>query len=161
MDIERKLDKTRAEAEKHAERDRVIVEQRAAERRAAEQRAAEQRAAEQRAAEQAVEQRAEDQRQTSEKWAAQLRYQRCVRRAEHDYEASWAAACKRVAAIENNTKEYVNCISGQVPKELCERWKSADASANCRLPRENADDINSTLERTRDHCLQEFKAGLQ
>jgi len=124
LDLERKQERKKVDAEKRAAAQRAAAEQRAAELRAAEQREAEQQAAEQ--------------RQAAEKVAAQLRYLSCLSQASDNYDAMWAGACKRSAEVNNDImRNRVDCIhNGIMSKADCEAiWKLHDGSANCALPR--------------------------
>ncbi len=148
LDVERMLERARADDEKRAERERADDEKRAERERIL------------------SEQRELEQRQSAEKAAAQIRYQTCLSRASNNYEASWAAACKRVGDPYNSlvAKNLADCISkGQMSKKECDLiYKHfEDASPSCALPRVIATDLNADLGKARDRCLQENRAGLQ
>jgi hypothetical protein len=49
------------------------------------------------------EQRALEERQAAEKAASQVRYQACLSGANNNYEALWAAACKRLGEQSRKT----------------------------------------------------------
>jgi hypothetical protein len=144
LDLERALERERAEAERRAERERAEAEKREEQERII----------------------AEQQRQSAEKAAAQNRYQACLSRASANYDAAWARMCKRYGDMVNSdsAKGIGLCVSAGTPKVECEkRHKESlrDTSANCTLPKLLSADLNADLEKARDRCLQETRAGLQ
>jgi sRNA-binding protein len=103
-----------------------------------------------------IEREAAEQRQAFEKAAAQAAYETCVARANENYNATWASNCKSLA--ESARKDRATCGAA----ELCDKIHPArDAGPNCSLPTVVASSINSELNRGKDRCLQESKAGLQ
>ena len=130
LDAERALENSQAEADKKAVQEQAAAEQRALE-----------------------------QRQAAEKAEARIQYQNCLTAAEGDYNANWAAECRRISGV--NTKGYDNCISGGLPKQSCLSVWTIDPSSNCVLPHTIATSLTGALDKARDRCLQETKAGLQ
>ncbi len=99
---------------------------------------------------------AQQERQAEEAADAQLRYQTCLTHATENYNAVWASNCKRVA--EQTLADRATCIYS---KEMCNSlYQPRDSSPNCALPGLLAKDLNASLDRARDRCLQESKAGL-
>jgi hypothetical protein len=101
---------------------------------------------------------AEVQRQASEKATVQAQYQTCLSYARLDYEANWAGACKRWRALSVEGKLHCN-YDANTQKTVCDPKKLPDPN-DCALPREKARDFKSDLEKAKDRCLQETRAGL-
>jgi hypothetical protein len=94
--------------------------------------------------------------QSENQSAAQSRYKTCVAVAEKNYFATWASNCKSVAE-----RSAANRASCTMSKELCDSvYKPGDPTPNCALPRMLASDIEAALDKARERCLQESKAGL-
>jgi hypothetical protein len=135
---ERVLEKLRAAAKKRAEQEQLFFEQQASEQRAAEQQAVEER-------------------QALEKGN---RYQVCLSRATDNYNASRLAACNRPR--EKIIKDRDDCIKLGFSKEVCAMAHVVrEASPNCTLPRAVALALDADVEKARDRCLEEDRAGLQ
>jgi hypothetical protein len=99
---------------------------------------------------------AAEQRQALEKAAAQTAYDTCVARVNETYSATWASNCKSVA--ERARKDRAACGA----ESWCDKIHPAlDGGPNCSLPTVLASSINAELNRRKDRCLQESKAGLQ
>ena len=129
---ERVLERFRAAAEKHAEQELSLFEQKVSERRAAEQKAAEERQALEKA----------------------NRYQACLSRATDSYNASRLAACNRPR--EKIIKDQDDCFDLGFSREVCAMAHVVpEASPNCRLPRTVALALDAGIEIARDRCLEE------
>lgn len=102
---------------------------------------------------------AERQRQLLEKASVQARYDSCIRIARVNYAGNWASACKRKREIALELKSHCT-LDANLQKTVCDPKKLPDPT-DCALPREFANDFNSGLEKAKDHCLQETRAGLQ
>jgi hypothetical protein len=125
---------------------------------AAEQRRAEEKtAAEQRRAE---EKAAAEERRSEEQTDAQMRYNRCLGKAEDVYNSAWASNCS--SRGKEAQQKHDRCIADpRNDKELCDQhYQLLDASANCALPRTLASDLEASLNKERERCLQASKAGL-
>jgi hypothetical protein len=116
------------------------------------------RADQERSAEQ---QRETEQRQAEAKTGAGIHYQNCVEDARTSHDASWAAACKRLA--DKVVQDHTDCLSiPNLPQGYCDAaYTTRDASAHCALPAETAADLDAALSTARNRCLQERKAALQ
>jgi hypothetical protein len=105
------------------------------------------------------EQRASEERQAAEKAASPVRYQACLSGANNNYEALWAAACKRLG--EQSRKEHDDCTSKNLGRQFCDvTYAIRDASPKCTLPPEIATDFDADVQKARDRCLQENRSGL-
>jgi hypothetical protein len=143
LDAERRLEKSKVNSAAQAEQIRLEAQRQAEQARIS------------------AEQQELERRRQEEKLAVQRRYRICVDGAVSNYEAVWAAECKRLG--EKSIKDHANCVSkGETKKELCDlMYIRCDASGNCTLPRAIAADLESDLNGRRDLCLQEAKIGLQ
>jgi hypothetical protein len=128
---ERALERLRAAAKKHAEQERLLVEQQASERQAAEQKALEEQ----------------------QKLERANRYQACLSRATDDYNASRLTACNRPQ--EKIIKDRDDCIKAGFRKSVCEMAHLVrEASPNCTLPRSVAMALDADVEKARERCLE-------
>jgi len=129
MEALRREEGARAEAARSAERERILSERRALEERAAVRKA-----------------------------AAQKQYESCLEHVQESYAASWAAACKRIAA--QASKDYSECISSMaLSKEVCAKtYPDHVVSATCALPPSVKADLTTNVTKAREACLQESKA---
>jgi hypothetical protein len=133
---QRVLEKFRAAAEKRAEQEQLLFEQRASEQRAAEQRAAEEQLALERA----------------------NRHQACLNRATDNYNVSRLAACNRPR--EKIIKDRDNCIQLGFSEKVCAMAHVVrEASPTCTLPRAVAFSLDADVEKARDRCLEEDRDG--
>jgi len=133
---ERVLERFRAAAEKHAEQELSLFEQKVSERRAAEQKAAEERQALEKA----------------------NRYQACLSRATDSYNASHLAACNRPR--EKIIKDQDDCFNLGFSREVCAMAHVVpEASPNCTLPRAVKLALDADLGKAHDRCLEEDKNG--
>jgi hypothetical protein len=109
----------------------------------------------------AVRQREAEQRQAEAKASAGIRYQNCVDDARTSHDASWAAACKRLA--EKVVRDRTDCLSiANLPQGYCDAaYGTRDPSEHCTLPVEMAADLDAALSRARGRCQQERNAALQ
>jgi hypothetical protein len=109
----------------------------------------------------AARRRETEQRQAEAKEGAGIRYQNCMDGALVSHDASWAAACKRLA--DKAVQDHSDCLSvPNLPQGYCDAaYGTRDASAHCTLPVEMAADLDAALNATRKACLQERNAALQ
>jgi hypothetical protein len=109
----------------------------------------------------AAQQRETEQRQAEAKEGAGIRYQNCVDGARINHEASWAAACKRLA--DKAEQDHSDCLSvPNLPQGYCDAaYSTRDPSARCTLPVEMVADLDAALNSARKACLQERNAALQ
>jgi hypothetical protein len=104
-----------------------------------------------------AEREAIEQRQVLEKAAAQDKYESCIDRAGTVYNANWTLNCKNLA--DKARKDRTSCT---LPPATCDSmYPARDPTVTCALPQNLASAINADLERSKDRCLQEIKAGLQ
>jgi hypothetical protein len=149
LDAERKLEialqQERAEAEKLAAQQRAEDEKRAEQERALSQRLA------------------LEEQQSAEKAAAKTRYKECVLRVERIYQATWASNCKSIGDQANFeiSRRKANCLTVATQAECDGLHPFRDTSPNCALPRGTSNDLTASLDKMRDRCLQESRAGLQ
>jgi hypothetical protein len=135
---QRVLERFRAAAEKRAEREQLLFEQKVSEQRAAEQQAIEEQ-------------------QASEK---ANRYQACLIGAADNYNASRLAACNRPR--EKIIKDQDDCVKLGFSRKVCAMAHVVrEVSPNCTLPRTVALALDADVEKARDRCLEEDKVGLQ
>jgi hypothetical protein len=135
---QRVLERFRAAAEKRAEREQLLFEQKVSEQRAAERQAIEER-------------------QASEK---ANRYQACLVGADDNYNASRLAACNRPR--EKIVKDQDDCVKLGFSRKVCAMAHVVrEVSPNCTLPRTVALALDAGVEKARDRCLEEAKVGLQ
>jgi hypothetical protein len=94
-----------------------------------------------------------------ERAAAQRRYDVCILRAEKSYQSEWVSECRRIS--QTSQKSYDKCIKEGTSKEVCKlvRGQPTD-NINCSLPRTIANELEATMEKAKDRCLQENRAGL-
>jgi hypothetical protein len=109
----------------------------------------------------AAQQRETEQRHAEAKADAGIRYQNCLDGARTGHDASWAAACKRLA--DKAVQDHTDCLSIQnLPQGYCDAaYGTRDLSANCTLPIEMTADLDAALNTARKACLQERNAALQ
>jgi hypothetical protein len=119
---------------------------------------AQKRAAQERAL---AQQREWQQRQAAKKAVAETRYQSCLDGANAAREASWTAACKRLA--EKAVEDHAGCLTkSKLSQGYCDAaYRMRDASPNCVLPVAVATDLDGGLTMARRRCLQEREAALQ
>jgi hypothetical protein len=100
-------------------------------------------------------------RQAVEKARAGVRYQSCLDGALARRDASWAAACKRLA--EQALQDHANCLAkSNLSRVYCDTaYRTRDGSAHCTLPVETVADLDGDLNATRVRCLRERDAALQ
>jgi hypothetical protein len=135
---QRVLERFRAAAEKRAEREQLLFEQKVSEQRAAEQQAIEEQ-------------------QASEK---ANRYQACLIGSADNYNASRLAACNRPR--EKIIKDQDDCVKLGFSRKVCAMAHvDREVSPNCTLPRTVALALAADVEQARDRCLEEDKVGLQ
>ena len=107
----------------------------------------------------AVQRRETEQHQAEAKAGAGIRYQDCVDSARTSHDASWAAACQRLA--DKVVRDHTDCLSiPNLPQGYCDAaYSTRDPSAHCTLPAVMAADLDAVLSRARNHCLQERNAA--
>ncbi len=136
--------------------------------RLAAERAAQKSAADRQAAGLALQAEADRRRQATErevverrKATIQARYDACMMQASASYSADWDATCKRRADIRRN--DYKKCLTNGISsKASCDAlYSEGFVEKDCSLPSQSADSHNSSLERNKTRCLQEFQAGLE
>jgi SPOR domain len=133
---QRLLEKFRAAAEKRAEQEQSLFEQKVSERRAAEQKAAEARQALEKA----------------------NRYEACLSRASDNYNASRLAACNRPR--EKIIKDQDDCVKLGFSRKVCAMAHVVpEASPNCLLPRTVTLSLDADADNARNRCLEEDKDG--
>ena len=133
---ERVLERFRAAAEKHAEQELSLFEQKVSERRAAEQKAAEERQALEKA----------------------NRYQACLNRATDSYNASRLAACNRTR--EKIIKDQDDCFNLGFSRNVCAMAHVIpEVSPSCTLPRTVRLALEADVEKARARCVEEDKDG--
>lgn len=97
------------------------------------------------------------------KFMVEARYKGCLQRVSNNYSAMWDNYCKQNE--EQRRKDYQSCITSQnqyMNKEICNNLHGTPLpETNCKLRHQVADDLNSTLEREKNRCFQEFQAGLE
>jgi hypothetical protein len=104
-----------------------------------------------------AEREAAEQKLALEKAETQARYESCIDREQRSYDLNWASTCKRLA--EKARKDRASC---NLPPATCDSIHPArDPTAACALPQSLASTVNADLERGKNRCLQESKAGLQ
>jgi hypothetical protein len=105
-------------------------------------------------------QRDTEQRQAKTKASADIRYQNCVDGARTSHDASWAAACQRLA--DKVVQGHTDCLSiPNLPQGYCDAaYGTRDPSAHCTLPAVMAADLDAILNTARKACLQERNAAL-
>jgi cell division septation protein DedD len=136
FESERVLERLRTAAQKRAEQELSLFEQKASEQRAAEQKAAEERQALEKA----------------------NRYQACLSRATDSYNASRLAACNRPR--EKIIKDQDDCVKLGFSRNVCAMAHVVpEASPNCTLPRTVRLALDADVEKARDRCLEEDKDG--
>ncbi|MDO8980518.1 MAG: hypothetical protein Q7V17_14925 [Afipia sp.] len=96
-------------------------------------------------------------RENLDKAQTQARYERCKQRASENYTAGWAAACK--AANAKSIKDRSSCTFS--PSACDNLHPVRDPSPSCTLYGNSGTDLNASLEKARDRCLQESRAGVQ
>jgi hypothetical protein len=136
FESDRAFEILRAAAQKHAEQEQLLFEQRAAEQRTAEQQAREERQALEKA----------------------NRYQACVSRATANYNASRLTACNRPRA--KIIKDRDDCVKLGFSEKVCGMAHVVpEASPNCTLPRAVSLSLDADVENARDRCLEEDTDG--
>jgi hypothetical protein len=108
-----------------------------------------------------AQQRDAEQHQAEATMSAGVRYQNCVDDADTGHDASWAAACKRLA--DKVVQDRADCLSiPNLPQGYCDAaYTTRDGSAHCTLPAEMVADLDAALSTARNRCLHERKAALQ
>jgi len=135
---QRMLERFRAAAEKRAEQELLLFEQKVSKQRA-------------------VEQKAVEERQALEK---ANRYEACLSRATDVYNTSRLAACNRPR--EKIIKDQDDCVQLGFSRKVCAMAHIVpEASPNCTLPRTVTLALDADVEKARNRCLQEDRAGLQ
>jgi cell division protein FtsN len=136
FESDRALEGLRAAAQKRADQERLLFEQRAAEQRAAEQQALEERQALEKA----------------------NRYQTCLSRATASYNASRLTACNRPR--EKIIKDRDDCVKLGFSEKVCAMAHVVrEASPNCTLPRAVSLALDADVENARDRCVEEDTDG--
>ena len=109
----------------------------------------------------ATQQRATEQRHAEAEASAGIRYQNCLDGARTKHDASWAAACQRLA--DKAVQQHADCLSvPNLTQGYCDAaYSSRDPSANCTLPAEMAADLDAALNAERKTCLRERNTALQ
>ena len=107
-----------------------------------------------------AQQRDWEQSQSAEK-AAETPYQACLSSASATHDASWAAACKRLA--EKTQQDRADCLSKlNLPKTYCNAsYPPRDGSANCTLPDEIATLLDAALAQARYGCVRQREGTAQ
>jgi hypothetical protein len=135
---EQALQQLRAVAQRRAEREQLLLEQRVSEQRALEQQAAEQR-------------------QSQEKADC---CQACLTHVTDSYNESRIAACNRLQA--RIIKNHDSCIRSGFREKVCNlAYVAHEPSSNCQLPRVIANNLDTEAEKARDRCLEENRVGSQ
>jgi hypothetical protein len=106
---------------------------------------------------QAEREAAAEQRQAHDKAAAQVRYESCIARAASVRDGSWTSNCKNLA--DRAQKDRANCTF--LPATCDRMFPARDPTVACPLPKDLASSISADLERSKDRCFAELKAGLQ
>jgi hypothetical protein len=106
----------------------------------------------------AVRRRETEQRQAETEASAGIRYQNCIDEARTSHDASWAAACKRLA--DKVVRDRADCLSlPNLPQGYCDAaYSTRDPSAHCTLPGETAAELDAALSTARNHCAQDRNA---
>ena len=101
------------------------------------------------------------QRQAAKKAAAETRYQSCLNGASASHDASWTAACKRLA--DKAVEDHAGCLNkSKLSQGYCDAaYRMRDASPDCVLPVAIATDLDGGLTLARRRCLQEREAAVQ
>jgi hypothetical protein len=109
----------------------------------------------------AAEQRELAQRRSTDEAAADGRYQTCLNSAGVTHDASWAAACKRMA--DKAVEDRVDCLAkSRMPEGYCAAvYRTRDVSPHCALPTAIVADLDGGLSAARKRCLWERQAALQ
>jgi hypothetical protein len=96
-----------------------------------------------------------------EKEAANRRYQTCLDATDRTYSFDWDTACSRRSAT--TAKQLASCLSGgRSTSEMCQSMYGEKIPVkDCALPKDAANTFNARREKDRDHCLQEFRAGIR
>jgi hypothetical protein len=108
----------------------------------------------------AAERQRSAQQRAAEKASAGIRYRSCLDNARTHHEASWAAACKRLA--DQAAQARNDCLTKEnLSQAYCNAsYRALDGSTNCTLPVEVAADIDGDLNAARNRCLREREAAL-
>ena len=105
----------------------------------------------------AAQQEAMEKRQALEK---ANRYEACLSRATDGYAASRLAACNRPR--EKIIKDQDDCVKLGFSRNVCAMAHIVpEASPNCALPRTVTLALDADVQKARDRCLSEDRAGLQ
>jgi hypothetical protein len=109
----------------------------------------------------AAEQRDEAARRSMDQADADGRYQTCLSNAGATHDASWAAACKRIA--DKAVADRADCLAkSRMPEGYCVAvYRTRDLSPTCALPAAVAADLDGGLNAARKRCLWERQAALQ
>jgi hypothetical protein len=136
FESERVLERLRTAAQKRAEQELSLFEQKVTEQRAAEQKAAEERQA----------------------WEKANRYQACLSRATDSYNASRLAACNRPR--EKIIKDQDDCVKLGFSRNVCAMAHVVpEASPSCTLPRTVRLALDADVEKARNRCLEDDMDG--
>jgi cell division septation protein DedD len=136
LESEQVLERLRTAAQKRAEQELSLFEQKVSEQRAAEQKAAEERQALEKA----------------------NRYQACLSRATDSYNASRLAACNRTR--EKIIKDQDDCFNLGFSRNVCAMAHVVpEPSPSCTLPRTVRLALDADVEKARDRCVEEDKDG--
>lgn len=132
LDNDRRMEKARVDAERHAAQGQLFAQHQDPE-----------------------------QHQSAQKAAAQIRYQACLSSAGAARDASQAAECKRLGEKDRedyaNCLSKLN-----LPKTYCDAaYTIRDASPNCTLPGEIATVLDGDLANARYRCVRELEAAGQ
>jgi hypothetical protein len=104
-----------------------------------------------------AERSAAEDRQARERAAVQASYDACINRVVAGYNASWASNCKRLA--DQARKSRAGCTGTAESCDLI--FPARDAGPDCALPPNLASSLDTQVDRDKDRCLQESRAGLQ
>lgn len=86
----------------------------------------------------------------------QARYEECLRNAMTSYSVNWDTSCRAIS--DQNSKKRASCTFN---KESCDSMYPSTPVKDCSLPQVVAAGWNETLEKARNRCLQESRAGFQ
>lgn len=100
-------------------------------------------------------------RRATDKAAVDGRYETCLTGATTTHDASWDAACKRLA--DQAEQDRADCLANtKLPQGYCAAaYRARDASPHCVLPVKVSAVLDSDLTHARDQCLQQRNAALQ
>ena len=88
------------------------------------------------------------------------RYDACLRDTQEIYASAWAKTCSSVAQ-DSVKQQRAECLAQGGRQAECEsRYAVRDASPQCSLPKDVAEDIEARRDKSLEYCLQASKAGL-